>query len=184
MWRYNLRMEHQQKTYRLFFALWPSEQVRRSISDVLSSVPTEINGRAVQAHNLHETLHFVGQVTEPTIECMHAAAKSVSAEAFQLKLDRLGHFSRAKVFWMGSREIPDQLIRLHKDLGEALEECGHNVETRPFSPHVTLMRKCSRVDVEPIEFSIPWQVEAFVLVESITYQQGVNYQVIEKYPLT
>jgi len=172
------------KTCRLFFALWPSDQVRRSISDVLSSLPAKINGRAVQAHNLHETLHFVGQVTESTKDCMHAAAQSINAEAFQLNLDRFGHFSKAKIFWLGTQDTPVQLTRLHKELGIAIAECGFNIEKRPFTPHITLSRKCRQVETAQIEFSIPWQVEEFVLVESITYQEGVNYQVIEKYPLS
>jgi len=177
-------VENQQKTHRLFFALWPSDQVRRSIGEVLSSLPANINGRAVQPLNLHETLHFVGQVTESTKVCMHTVAQSINAEAFQLNLDRFGHFSRAKIFWLGSQEIPEQLTRLHKELGIAIAGCGFNVESRAYNPHVTLMRKCRQADTAQIEFSIPWRVEEFVLVESITYQEGVKYQVIEKYPLT
>jgi len=31
-------------------------------------------------------------------------------------------------------------------------------------------------------FSLPWVVDEFVLVESVTYQEGGEYQVIERYP--
>ena len=177
-------MEHQQKTYRLFFALWPSDQVRRSIGEVLSRLPSKKKGRAIQTHNLHETLHFIGQVTESTKECMHTAAQSINAEAFQLSLDHFGYFSRAKIFWMGSQNIPEQLTRLQKELGCAIAECGFNVESRTYTPHITLMRKCQQVETDQIRFSIPWRVDEFVLVESITYQEGVNYRVIESYPLS
>ncbi len=137
----------------------------------------------MQPQNLHETLHFVGQVTEPIKDCMHAAAQSVNAEAFQLNLDYFGYFAKAKILWMGSQDMPVQLTQLHNKLGGALEGCGFNTETRPFSPHVTLMRKCSKADNVPPGFSIPWSIEEFVLIESITYKEGVHYQVIEKYPL-
>lgn len=172
------------KTHRLFFALWPSDQVRQSIVDVFYSLPQKIKGRVMRPHNLHATLHFVGQVTEPTKDCMHVAAQSVNAEAFQLDLDCFGHFPKAKIFWMGTPNPPVQLVLLHKKLGAAIEDCGFNADTRPFSPHVTLMRKHSGPVPAKTEFSIPWRVEEFVLVESITYKEGVKYQVIEKYPLT
>ncbi len=182
-------MNDRQKTRRLFFALWPDKQVRQSIVDIFSPFNQQINGRVIQSQNLHVTLHFVGQVTEPAKECMHAAAQSVNAEAFQLDLDCFGHFAKAKIFWMGTQSPPEQLTQLHKKLGVAIEDCGFNRDLRPFSPHLTLMRKCRKPDIDKadlaqLEFSIPWRVEEFVMVESITYKEGVSYQVIEKYPLS
>ena len=172
------------KTHRLFFALWPTDKVRQSLVELISQLPRQINGRAIQPQNLHVTLHFVGQVTEPTKDCMHAAAQSVNAQTFQLNLDCFGHFPKAKILWMGSQNTPAQLTQLHKKLGVAIENCGFNSDTRAFSPHVTLMRKCRKPDTAQSEFSLPWCIEEFVLVESITYKEGVNYQVIEKYPLS
>lgn len=177
-------MKNRQKTSRLFFALWPLDQVRQSIVEQLSGLSPRLNGRVMQQQNLHVTIHFVGQVTESTKDCMHAAARSVAAEAFQLNMDKFGHFPKAKIFWMGAQNLPVQLTQLHKNLGVAIEGCGFNLETRPFSPHVTLLRKCSESIPAHVNFSIPWLVEEFVLVESITSERGVNYQVIEKYPLT
>jgi len=177
-------MSNHVKTHRLFFALWPSEQVKQSIIDVLSSLPPQVNGRVMQTQNLHATLHYVGQVTESTKDCMHSAAQSVKAEGFQLNLDRLGLFPKAKIFWMGAQNTTDQLMQLHKKLGIALEGCGFVVDKRAYAPHLTLLRKCRGPVPAEIEFSIPWRVEEFVLVESITYQEGVKYQVLEKYPLT
>lgn len=176
-------MNNRQKTCRLFFALWPSDEVRQSIVQQLSCLSLRPNGRVVQTQNLHGTLHYVGQVTESTKDCMHVAAQSVNTEAFQLDLDCFGHFPKAKIFWMGTQNLPVQLVQLHKKLGAAIEGCGFNADTRPFSPHVTLMRKHSGPVPAKTEFSIPWRVEEFVLVESITYKEGVKYQVLERYSL-
>ena len=171
------------KTHRLFFALWPSDQVRQAILNVLSSLPAQLNGRVMQTQNLHATLHYVGQVTDSTKDCMHAAAQSVKAEGFQLNLDRFGLFPKAKIFWMGVQNTPDQLMQLHNKLGIALEDCGFIVDTRAYAPHLTLLRKCRGPVPENMNFSIPWRVEEFVLVESITYKEGVKYQVLERYSL-
>lgn len=176
-------MSNHIKTHRLFFALWPSDEVRQAIVEALSRLPAQLDGRVMQTQNLHATLHYVGQVTESTKDCMHTAAQSVKAEAFQLNLDRLGLFPKAKIFWMGAQSTPEQLLQLHKKLGLALEDCGFVTDERAFSPHLTLLRKCRGPVPENINFSIPWRVEEFVLVESITYKEGVKYQVLERYSL-
>jgi 2'-5' RNA ligase len=177
-------MNNPRKTLRLFFALWPTTKVRQSIVETFSRLPRQIKGRVIRPQNLHVTLHFVGQVTEPSKDCIHAAAQSVNAQTFQLNLDCFGHFPKAKIFWMGPQNVPAQLVHLHQKLGDAIADCGFKSETRPFSPHVTLMRKCSKPGIAQSDFSLPWRVEEFVLVESITCKEGVNYQVIEKYPLS
>ena len=171
------------KTHRLFFALWPTEEVRQSIVEIFSRPPRQIKGRIIRPQNLHATLHFVGQVTESTKDCMHAAAQSVKAEGFQMNLDRLGLFPKAKIFWMGAQNTPEQLMQLHMKLGTALEEWSSVPDARACSPHLTLLRKCRGPVPENINFSIPWCVEEFVLVESITYKEGVKYQVLERYSL-
>ncbi|MCK4706734.1 MAG: RNA 2',3'-cyclic phosphodiesterase [Gammaproteobacteria bacterium] len=176
-------MENRQKMCRLFFALWPSVQVRQSIVDVYSSISPQTTGQLMHAHNLHETLHFIGQTSHENKDCMHIAAQSVDVEQFQLELNYLGQFSKAKILWMGANKIPQQLTQLHQKLGIALEGCGFKVDTRPFMPHVTLLKKYIGQVPERIDFSIPWQVEEFVMVESVPSEQGVNYQVVEKYPL-
>ena len=176
-------MNNSIKTHRLFFALWPSGQVRRSIGEVLLSLPAQTNGRVMQTQNLHATLHYVGQVTESRKDCMHTAAQSVEAEGFQLNLDRLGFFPKAKIFWMGAQNTPDQLMQLHKKLGTALEDCSFVTDKRAYELHLTLLRKCRGPVPENINFSIPWRVEEFALVESITYKEGVKYQVLERYSL-
>ena len=148
-------MSNHIKTHRLFYALWPPDKVRQAIVEALSRLPAQLDGRVMQTENLHATLHYVGQVTESTKDCMHAAAQSVEAEGFQLNLDRLGLFPKAKIFWMGAQNTPDQLMQLHKKLGTALEDCGFVTDERAFAPHLTLLRKCRGRVPENMNFSIP-----------------------------
>jgi len=172
------------KTRRLFFALWPPVQVRQSIVKTFSQFPQNFKGRIVQPHNLHVTLHFIGSVSDEIKDCMHTSAQNIKADSFAYALDCFGSFKQAKILWMGHQHLPDALEQLHQKLAVALQECGYQSEQRVYTPHVTLMRKCTHtIDAQP-DFSIPWFVDEFVLVESSTDQYGVNYQVIEKYPLS
>ena len=171
------------KTRRLFFALWPSASTRQSIVDTASPYIFDLKGRATQPANLHITLHFVGQVNDAVKDRMHKAARGVSGRLFVLDLNSYGHFSKAKIFWMGMQEIPSELVYLHNKLGDALTECGYCCEQRPYRPHITLMRKCAGTDLKYSNFSIPWTVNEFVMVESVQDGASVNYRVIEHYPL-
>jgi len=171
------------KTHRLFFALWPSAQVRHSIVESFSHLPPPVKGRFMQPHNLHVTLHFIGSVTEEIKDCMHVAAQGVVAKGFDIELNCYGHFSKAKILWMGLQNIPAELIQLHKNLGVALSGCGYQCDKRDYSPHATLMRKCTKPIMGQQKFSILWAVNDFVLVESIPGDSGVNYRVIERYSM-
>lgn len=172
------------KTPRLFFALWPDNQLRHAIVETFSPLPQPPGGRIMQPHNLHMTLHFVGSVSDEVKDCMHQAAQTVRAKTFECHLDCFGVFPKAKIFWMGCQHRPVELLQLNKILGVALENCGYQPEKRDFTPHVTLLRKCTSPVPDQQGFSIPWRVNEFVLVESCMDRHGVNYQVIEKYPLS
>ena len=169
---------------RIFFALWPDDTVRRQIVDQFRHTPqSKTSARLMRKHNLHITLHFIGNVDAEQRDCMHQAAQQVRGEPFQLCLDRYGHFYRAKVFWLGSEQVPQALHDLHTALGEALQPCGYQIERRPFAPHVTLLRKLARPGEMVKPDPIRWSVNEFVMVESVPVEGGVDYRVIERYAL-
>ena len=177
-------MTNNSKNRRLFFALWPDDQIRHQIVENFSQLPHAMHGRVVQTHNLHMTLHFVGLVTEDIKECMHAVAETIGAYSFVCNLDCYGYFPHAKIFWMGCKDMPDELIQLHHQLGTTLENCGYGTEARSFTPHVTLMKKYAQAESLNADFSIEWPVDEFALIESLRDKHGVYYQPIEKYPLS
>ena len=171
------------KTHRLFFALWPPAQVRESIVKTAIPLLDELDGRTIQAKNLHITLHFIGSVTEDMKACIHKSAQSVIAKPFDISLDCFGHFSKAKIFWMATQEAPAELSQLHQNLGKVLSVCDFHSDQRPYSPHVSLLRKSKKNRIDFPEFSINWHVDEFVLLESSSDADGVSYKVIETYPI-
>ncbi len=183
------------KTHRLFFALWPSVQVRQAIVENFSQAlptppptppPLKI-ARPVPPHNLHVTLHFIGSVSADEKHCLHVAAQGLTEPAgvshFDLNFNCYGHFPKAKIGWMGMQKIPIELMQLQQNLAVALSTCAYQPDKRVYRPHLSLMRKCIRPVVAQQAFSIRWQVDEFVLVESIPGESSVNYRVIERYPL-
>lgn len=170
------------KVIRLFFALWPDENVRQEISNFLKLFPVN-NGRIVPRYNWHMTLHFIGNTTFAEKDCLDRQARMADATPFNLCIDRAGYFKKPKVFWLGCQHPPDALFDLHKSLGSLISECEYQPETRPYSPHITLVRKVpEKPEITPLH-SIDWHVDRFVLIESVVEPKGVRYQVLEEYLL-
>lgn len=167
---------------RLFFALWPDEGVRARLEAVTAALPVR-QGRRVPSENLHITLVFLGHVEESARACAEAVADSVVATPFEFHLDQLGFWPGPRVLWLGASTIPTDLLRLQTQLHEGLRQCGVELDERPFKPHMTLMRKAStRGQLGTIE-PIDWQVEHFVLVESVTHSDRAVYRVLKTWGL-
>lgn len=178
---YSLMIEPVKKR-RLFYALWPDETVRNELVRQFKRMPQyNMRGNKTVPANLHITLHFIGNVDETMMACMQQATRTVQAAAFELNLDQPGYFSKPQVFWLGCSNPPAAMSTLHQQLADVLLPCGYKAETRPFSPHVTLMRKLREpgelVPVEPIV----WPIRSFALIESNTCAEGVIYQPLENY---
>ena len=82
---------------------------------------------------------------------------------------------------MGSHFVPEELKQLHQSLAEALSACDYQTDKRPYAPHVTLMRKLNNPGEIEVFDDINWNVKNFVLVESVSVEDGVQYLVIKKY---
>ena len=179
----NTKTKHD-RGHRLFFALWPDDDIRNNIDHRFSSAPQYTsNGRILHRDNLHITLHFIGNVSHQSMLCLQQAALSVDAKSFQLTLNHFDYFKKAKVFYMGLQELKPALTALHESLGDALSVCDYKIESRVYNPHVTLMRKLLHAG-ELVKFApIFWSVKDFVLVESISIESGVRYEVRQRYPL-
>ena len=79
-------------------------------------------------------------------------------------------------------EVPalDQLITA---LQQGLAAAGFPNDNREFKPHVTLLRNLKHV-LEPQAITpIGWQVDSFVLVESVKTDRRMHYQILQRWPL-
>ena len=169
-------------TRRLFFALWPDAAVRSEIIRQFEQMPQfGMQAHNMQPNNLHLTLHFMGNVAADQAGCIQRAAQTIRVAAFDVQLDTVGYFRQPKIFWMGCSDMSAGMQALHQQLADALLPCDYRAESRPFTPHVTLLRKLS----EPGEFiafkSILWSVKAFSLIESLPSSDDVIYRPLENY---
>ncbi len=131
---------------RTFIALEMNEDVQRYLEGVIRQMAHVLPRlRWVDPAGIHLTLAFLGELTDEQLtEAMQAAeATAHRMNPFSYRISRVGIFGSPKssrVLWMGIDEPSGTLTCLHSMLNKELEQRGFDVETRPFSPHLTLAR--------------------------------------------
>lgn len=167
---------------RLFFALWPNDEIRHTLLCMNKTLETK-GFHPIQAHNLHVTLVFLGQVNKDTELQLKELAANVAIPPFQLAFDKMSFWGRPQILCLTSQQPMDkEAIKLVSDLSRIAVDCGLQTDTRPYTPHITLARHARYLPNLKIE-PLVWQAEAFCLVESCSELSGVCYKVRQQWPL-
>ncbi len=165
---------------RLFFAMWPAPAAARELARIGEGLAGLAGGRPVPAEKIHMTLAFLGALDEEGEGTAVLAASKVKGRSVRMSIDAVGSFRRSRVGWAAPSRPDPALAELQATLAEALRARGFTLEDRPFTPHVTLVRKIAKpvppAPVEPVE----WCSKAFTLAESTG---GGRYEVRESWVL-
>ena len=168
---------------KLFYALWPDDDVRLRVARHAIEIARDAEGRATRAESLHMTLSFLGQIPDERIPELEACAQAVFARPFNFELNRAACFLRANVAWLGSTQTPQELFDLQALLQAELVMADFKVDTRPFMPHVTVARGIQVAlplrDIPPIL----WAARTFCLVKSVKDASGSHYEVVNTWKL-
>jgi len=164
------------QTYRLFFALWPSEALRSALAGRVAALVPSGTGRAQRPDQLHLTLEFLGPVPAARLLDVREVAAAVRAEPFELVLDALEYWRRPRVLCMVARELPPALAALVQSLRTELASRGFEPECRPYRAHLTLARKVGQPPGPAAVDPVHWQATDFALVESVTERAGSVYR--------
>ncbi len=138
------------KTIRSFLALNIDLHSVRSIDSeqrILRDKCEEagITVKWVPPQNMHLTMRFLGEITEPMIRALKNTVEQVtrSFPPFEMETSGLGVFPdtrNPRVIWAGVHSDGAHLERLYTALSRVLEETGFKTENRPFKSHVTIGR--------------------------------------------
>lgn len=124
---------------RLFVAIPLPEAVKNLIARSYRSFPRV---KWVRPEQLHLTLRFIGEVPQKQLPSLASALAQVTVPAFNLQTDECGFFPnerRPQVFWLGLVPAPE-LLQMQAEIEKTLVSTGLPGETRPFMPHLTLLR--------------------------------------------
>lgn len=177
---------------RLFAALEMPDPVADALTAQMKGVP----GAAWRPReNLHLTLRFFGDVTEPAAGDLDAALAEAAlrAKPFDLRLKGVGTFGGVDphALWIGA-EGGAPLTQLAAACDRAARQAGLKPEPRKFQPHVTLayLRNPDRERLIQFEQrcalfeTAHWRVQSFALFSSQLRRQATSlYREEAAYPL-
>ena len=132
---------------RLFTAL----EIPNPIAMQLSLLQTGLPGaRWIVRENFHITLKFIGDVELPVAKEIAYAMERVKTQPFSIKVEGMEVFGNSKPHSLYAGISKSQaLLDLHAEQDRICRQLGIPVETRKFTPHITIarIRNCKTRDL-------------------------------------
>jgi len=132
---------------RSFIAIELPDEVKAGLTQLEAQLklgkPSSV--KWVDPSSIHLTLKFLGNIAVDRLSAITRAMEEATRELspFQLKVTGLGVFpnlKRVQVAWVGIGGEVDKLGQLQQRMESNLVPLGFAVESRPFTPHLTLAR--------------------------------------------
>jgi 2'-5' RNA ligase len=160
---------------RLFIAVNFDDEVKRKLLELQEQLRSHaLKGIFTRPENFHLTLAFLGETPECRLADLFRIMEEMRAAPFDILFNHAGCFthSRKELWWIGA--APDcpglpLLKAVHKQLLGRLSDAGFSVDTRPFSPHITLGREVKHLN--PIVLDCP---ELRARVERVSLMKSEN----------
>ncbi|MFW5846942.1 MAG: RNA 2',3'-cyclic phosphodiesterase [Nanoarchaeota archaeon] len=182
---------------RCFIAIELPEHVKSKVFHEIEKLQTAegISGKFTDKNNLHLTLKFLGELTEPEIEEIKTKLQEVSEKfsgSFDLLTQNYGFFpskEHIKVVWLGVKDNENKLLELEKEISKNLLK--YPGDFKEFKPHLTLGRIKDIRDKEKFFEKInnlkkikeSFQVNKIVLMKSELTSKGSLYRKIQEFNL-
>src|SRR5262245_22412701 len=118
--------------HRLFTAIDLPDSVKDQLVPLLKGLS---GAKWVKRPQLHLTLRFIGEVETPKFKAIGEVLGEVQAQAFEMRLQGVGHFPPKgvpRVLWVGVDDSPS-LLTLFQNIEDALAKLDFPPEERPFS---------------------------------------------------
>lgn len=129
-----------------FYALELPGEIKEKLEETASNIHKVFPFNTwVHPQDLHITLAFLGNADAAKMDAsntlIHDSIQGINS--FSLKIDHLGIFGRKdapRIFWAGLKDSAN-LSEVRESVFSACLTAGFKLETRPFSPHITIARK-------------------------------------------
>ena len=165
---------------RLFTGLDLPDEVVDSLRSLLDRLRPTARIQWSALENLHITTKFIGEWPESRLEELKSALAGLPPRApIPARISKLGFFPNPhspRVFWCGI-EAPG-LEPLAAATDHATHALGIPMESRAFSPHLTLARIKDRLDLQPLREAIAalpsLEFGAFVADRFFLYQSRLT----------
>ncbi|MEE9330407.1 MAG: RNA 2',3'-cyclic phosphodiesterase [Parvularculaceae bacterium] len=157
-----------------FAAISPPDPVVQALSSMLYGIE---GARWREPENFHITLSYYGDLDMHQSQSLTDALSRVYLPRFEMQLSGIGNFRNGPhptSLWVGATLSP-ALKEVQKATTKAAQTCGIEIESRKFTPHLTLAyltRRASLLDIaqykqtHPLLSLPPFSVDCFSLFSS------------------
>lgn len=124
---------------RLFVAVDPPLTIKQQILLLRQSIS---GARWQNLEQMHITINFMGEVNSSQLPQIIAALASIKAEPIELNINGVEYFgSNRQPRTLYAKVVPNpELVKLKKQINDALSEIDIKTERHKFKPHITLAR--------------------------------------------
>lgn len=187
---------------RAFAALPLPSDIRARIAEIQESLQFVLLGESIRwtsAEQWHLTLHFLGEIKPDSEPALIKTFSEICQQHSRprLHLTGLGTFPSLrspKVLWLGIG-ASTELVKLQKEVSQAIAEFGSSNEVRTYHPHITLarLRKPDHQTIKEVKRHVSggifpdgpeWEAESACLYRSILSPSGSRYSLISECPLS
>lgn len=169
---------------RLFLALWPHTTARNQLNKLAQQLENSCLGHRVRSENLHLTLVFIGETEQNNISNICQVASEIHLSSFNLSLDRIYFWKKARVVVAGASQYSTELAMLVQSLQRLLTTMNIQYDdSHAFTPHVTLLRNVRQCKLPNAIEAIEWPVVRWSLVQSHQTVHGLAYQFLADWML-
>ena len=166
---------------RYFFAIQPPEDVRARL-DTLARYYADERTRLLPPENLHVTLAYLGELDGRSLDDVMHIPETLPYQPFNIIFKQLEFWKKPQIYCL-TATAPMMMLQLAYDLQSRCRELGIPVATRPYRPHITLLRKATK----PLSLPMPdvgWHAESVCLYLSESKSTpGPRYTVLQRWPL-
>lgn len=159
---------------RLFVAIPLKGKMEKTVTGVQDAFRAQgVGGAYVPAENLHITLAFIGEYSDP--DSVLEVMEGLSFSAFDVSMDRLGCFD--DLWWTGFSDSA-ALEKLARELRYALAKAGIPYDKTKFKPHVSFLRRAKMREGRQLDVNFKaagMKVDRISLMRSDRGKNGMIY---------
>ncbi|MCL1074294.1 RNA 2',3'-cyclic phosphodiesterase [Shewanella dokdonensis] len=141
-----------------------------------------IGARMVKASNLHMTLVFLGQTPATIKQPLLQQVPQLPLRRFTVMLDKLALWSKPQILCL-TGEADEPLLTLANAAANLSEQLGLAPKEHSYRPHITLLRKAKHLPQSLPPTALQLTPTTLNLYHSLSSTSGVEYRVLQRWPL-
>lgn len=168
---------------RLFLGLPVPVELARALIRAAQQIDLP-KARWTAPEKAHLTLVFLGEVADDRLSAIMQELAELEAASLQLRITRLGSFSRTGVLFAEVDPASD-LRHLQAQVEQRMSRCDFIQERRPYRPHITLarfhpVRGLNQARLASLRSPLPvsFRVDAMNLYRSHLSSKGSSYEIL------